>query len=153
MHSHATQVILLLTFLEWCCILCSTNSLAENRMVNEGLRLRFYNILLYCVQGNSMPVLFHIVRYGEAFAFDQRRCRWSAVHQCNSTRTSLALRSKWISITSQRARHLVTNHNLHYFRPTLHARLHKPTNRRPNPGNLQILSRPPQQSPPCTHLC
>jgi hypothetical protein len=56
MHSHATQVNLLFAFLEWCSILCSTNSWAENRMVNEGLHLRFY-----CVQGNSMPVLFYII--------------------------------------------------------------------------------------------
>jgi hypothetical protein len=40
MHSHATQVKLLLTFLEWCSILCSTNSWAKKRMFNKGLRLR-----------------------------------------------------------------------------------------------------------------
>jgi hypothetical protein len=52
----ATQVILflLLTFLERCSILCSTNSWAENRMVNVGHHLRFY-----CVQGkfSARPLL------------------------------------------------------------------------------------------------
>jgi hypothetical protein len=45
---------MVLTFLERCSVLCSTNIWAENRMVNEGLRLRFE-----CVQGNSVPVLFN----------------------------------------------------------------------------------------------
>jgi hypothetical protein len=60
MHSHATKVILLLTFPEWCSTLCSTSSWAEDRMVNEvyeGFRLCFY-----CVQGIyiARPILYRV---------------------------------------------------------------------------------------------
>jgi hypothetical protein len=55
--SHATQVIifLLLAFIERCSILHSTTSWADNRMVNVGLRFRFY-----CVQGkfSARPLLY-----------------------------------------------------------------------------------------------
>jgi hypothetical protein len=67
MHS-GDSLFLLLTFLELCSILCSTNSWAENRMVNVGLC--FYCIVYFVFKANLVPVLFYITRK----EYDQWHC-------------------------------------------------------------------------------